>query len=329
MERKRIPVAIIAGGDSSEYDISLKSAQNVLDHIDKKRFDAEIVEIRGHQWQVVSSGGKRYPVNRHNFSWTPNGKEKHFAAVFNAIHGTPGENGLLPAYFKLIGIPVTGCESFAGALTFNKYFCNQFLKQAGIQVANSILIHKSQPISTENITAHVGLPCVVKPNNGGSSLGASLVTNTADLQNAIDLAFHEDRQVLIESWLNGPEITCAVMHSTTETMVFPLTQVISKKKFFDYEAKYTPGMADEITPAPLPEKLTRSIQDLSLKVFNLLDCRGVVRMDYIIQNDTPYFLEVNTIPGLTRESIVPKQAGKSGLSLKALISMLLDEAIAR
>jgi len=122
MERKRIPVAIIAGGDSSEYDISLKSAQNVLDHIDKKRFDAEIVEIRGHQWQVVSSGGKRYPVNRHNFSWTPNGKEKHFAAVFNAIHGTPGENGLLPAYFKLIGIPVTGCESFAGALTFNKYF---------------------------------------------------------------------------------------------------------------------------------------------------------------------------------------------------------------
>lgn len=329
MEPKKRHIAIIAGGDSSEYPVSIRSARNILNNMDQERFNPRIVEIRQQEWSVWDHNEERYPINRHDFSWTENGNVCRFDAIFNCIHGTPGENGLIQSYAQLIGIPITGCAAFTSSLTFNKYYCNQFLKQCGIQAAPSVLLRKNDTIDARSIVRVVGIPCVVKPNNGGSSCGSSLVKSEENLQPAIDQAFNEDNEVIIESYLKGIEITCGLLNSSNGMVVFPLTQVVSKKDFFDFEAKYTPGMADEITPAPLPDEQTRSIKDLSASIYQLLGCRGVVRMDYILVDNTPYFLEVNTVPGMTHESVVPKQAASQGLSLTSLISLLLDEAIAR
>jgi len=327
MQSKPIRIAIVAGGDSSEYAISMKTARNVIEHIDRDRFIPTLVEIRKEAWKAHLEDGSAVAVNRHDFTWCNNGVSHGFDAVFNAIHGTPGENGILLSYFELINLPVTGCKAFCSSLTFNKYVCNQFLRQAGIRVADAVRLSRNQARDTESILAKVGLPCVVKPNNGGSSCGSSKVKEAGDLLKAIDLAFAEDDEVIIEQFLQGDEVTCGLLQYRNQKIILPLTAVISKNEFFDYEAKYTPGLAEEITPAPVPDEVARSVSDLSAQIYDLLGCRGVVRMDYILVNDIPYFLEVNTVPGLTRESIVPRQVIAKGMNLTTLISMLLDEAL--
>ncbi len=329
MTNKLLKIAIAAGGDSSENEISLKSAENILSHLDASHFDARIVEISRKGWFVRDIDGSTHPVNRHDFTWKPNGQVKNFDAVINSIHGTPGENGILPAYFELIGIPFTGCRSFSSSLTFSKFYCNQFLMQRGIRVSPSMLLRKEQETDINSITNQLGLPFFVKPNNGGSSCGTSRVDEPDEILPALQKAFGEDREVIIEKLLVGTEVTCGLFKTQTRKEVFPVTEIISKKEFFDYEAKYTPGMSDEITPARIPAETARSVQDLSSRIYDLLDCRGVVRMDYILVGDVPWFLEVNTVPGMSKHSIIPKQASISGLSLNELFGILLEDAMTR
>ncbi len=327
MNSSPLNIAIVAGGDSGEYEVSINSANNILSQLNKAQFDARVVVISQQDWNVYDADGSVYPINRHDFSWQPNGKVRHFDAVINSIHGTPGENGILPAYFELIGMPFTGCRSFASALTFNKYFCNQFLKQCGINISPSILIRKDQPIDINNIIEAIGLPCFIKPNNGGSSCGTSRVNHSGEILPALERALNEDREAIIEKLLVGTEVTCGLFKTGKSSDVFPITEIVSKKEFFDYEAKYTPGMSDEITPARISAETARSVQDLSSLIYDLLDCRGVVRMDYILVDKIPWFLEVNTVPGMSPHSIVPKQANISGLSLNDLFSILIEDAM--
>jgi D-alanine-D-alanine ligase len=327
MSTKPLHIAIVAGGDSSEYEISIKSAKNVLANLDPVRYDATIVELSRNGWFVRDPKGNSYPVNRHDFTWQPNGQVKGFDAVINMIHGTPGENGILPAYFELIGMPFTGCRSFSSSLTFSKYYCNQFLRQCGILVSPSLLFRKPDAANVSLILNQTGLPCFVKPNNGGSSCGTSRVNEPDEILPALHKAFREDKEVIVEKLLVGTEVTCGLFKTKTRSEVFPVTEIISKKEFFDYEAKYTPGLADEVTPARIPDLVARSVQDLSSKIYDLLDCRGVVRMDYILVGDVPWFLEVNTVPGMSEHSIIPKQASFNGLSLNELFSILLEDAM--
>jgi D-alanine-D-alanine ligase len=327
MNEKPLNIAIIAGGDSSEYKISINSANNILSHLNPDQFDARVVVISKTDWSVHDLDGSVYPVNRHDFSWQPNGQVRRFDAVINSIHGTPGENGILPAYFELIGMPFTGCRSFSSALTFSKFHCNQFLRQCGINISPSLLIRRNQPADIKTIIETIGLPCFVKPNNGGSSCGTSRVNHSGEILPALERALQEDREAIIEKLLVGTEVTCGLFKTGFMSEVFPVTEIISKKEFFDYEAKYTPGMSDEITPARISAEATRSVQDLSLLIYDLLDCRGVVRMDYILVDEIPWFLEVNTIPGMSTHSIIPKQASLSGLSLNELFSILIRDAM--
>jgi D-alanine-D-alanine ligase len=329
MNQSSLNIAIVAGGDSSEHEISLKSAENILNHLDKDVFNARIVVISQKGWMVHDLDGTVHPVNRHDFSWQPNGRVRHFDAVINSIHGTPGENGILPAYFELIGMPFTGCRSFSSALTFSKFHCNQYLKQCGINISPSVLVRKDQPVDIQSIIDNIGLPCFIKPNNGGSSCGTSRVNHSGEILPALERALREDREAVIEKLLVGTEVTCGLFRTASTSDVFPVTEIISKKEFFDYEAKYTPGMSDEITPARISAEIARSVQDQSLLIYDLLDCRGVVRMDYILVDNIPWFLEVNTVPGMSSHSIVPKQASISGLSLNELFSILIKDAMSR
>jgi len=285
------------------------------------------VEIKKTGWEVWGTLGQRFEINRHDFSSRLNGSILKFDGVINAIHGTPGENGILQAYFDLIGLPYTGCGAFCSSLTFNKHACNNFLAQAEIPVAPSLLIRVGQSINQEKINKLIGYPCFIKPNSGGSSCGTSRVEKSGEIEQALIKAFREDDEVLIEKFLPGREVTCGMLITKGKTHVFPITEIVSKKEFFDYEAKYTPGIADEITPALLPQKTARSIQDLSVTIADLLQCRGLVRFDYILIGQTPWFLEVNTVPGMSSHSIVPQQAHAYGMSLRDLYGLLLEDTL--
>ena len=320
-------IAIVAGGDSSEYDISIGTATNILSAIDTDAYKAIIVDVKKNGWQAWGPDGNKFDINKHDFSTQINGSILSFDAVVNAIHGTPGENGIMQAYFDLIGMPYTGCDFFCSSLTFNKYACNNYLAQSNIPVAPSILFRSGQINDIKEIEELVGYPCFIKPNNGGSSCGTSRVENPGEAENAINKAFREDDEVLIEKFLPGREVTCGMLITKNGTHVFPITEIITKKKFFDYEAKYTPGVADEITPADLPEKTARSIKDLSIKIADLLNCRGLIRIDYILYNNQPWFLEVNTVPGMSPQSIVPQQVEAYGLSLRDLYNLLLEDTL--
>ena len=328
MSQLKKNIAIVAGGDSSEYEISIESAKSILKNLDKEKYDAHIVEIRKAGWQLWGPSGQRYEINRHNFSTRLNGSDLIFDGVVNAIHGTPGENGILQAYFDLIGIPYTGSSAFCSSLTFNKYACNNYLAQAGVKIAPSLLLRAGQNIDLERIKNLIGYPCFIKPNNGGSSCGTSRVNDPGEVENSLIKAFREDNEALIEKFLPGRELTCGLLRTRHKTLVFPITEIVSNRDFFDYEAKYTPGVADEITPAKnLPEKTARSIQDLSVTITNLLNCRGLVRIDYILIGQTPWFLEINTVPGMSSNSIVPQQADAYGISLSDLYNLLLEDTL--
>jgi len=276
-------------------------------------------------WIAWDHNGQKNEINRHDFSTQFNGTKHSFDGVINAIHGTPGENGILQAYFDLIGMHYTGCDSFCSSLTFNKYVCNNFLAQADIPVAASMLMRNDQKIDLDKIKKAVGFPCFIKPNNGGSSCGTSRVDKPGEAKKAILKAFGEDDEVLIEKFLPGREFSCGLLITRKKKIVFPITEIVTEKKFFDYEAKYTPGAADEITPADLPEKTARSIQDLSVTISDLLNCRGLIRLDFILNGQTPWFLEVNTVPGMSSNSIVPKQVQAYGLDLRDLYDLLLED----
>ena len=316
-------IAVVAGGDSSEYKVSLKSGKNVADWIGKAGFKAYLVVIRGLDW-YVQQGRERHPINKDDFSFQLNGEQIRFDYAWNTIHGSPGENGILQGYFSLQKIPHSSSDTLTSALTFNKFSAKAYMRQFNIQSAEAKVLRKNREYNIEELMENVGLPCFVKPNNGGSSFGISKVNQHEQLQPAIDMAFKEDNEVIIESFIKGREITCGLYRTREKLHVFPLTEIISENEFFDYDAKYE-GASQEITPADLEEDLARKIQQLSVEIYDHFNCKGLVRVDFIIKGNQVYFLEINTVPGMSAESIVPQQIRADGHSVEEVIKWIIED----
>jgi len=317
-------IAVVAGGDSSEYEVSVRSAKEVRKVL-SSRYIVYIIMIRGTNWYWEDGKGRYHKVDKNDFILITDDYRIRFDAVFIAIHGTPGENGLLQGYFDMMQIPYTSCDSFCSALTFNKQACKLYLKEYGILMAEAILLRKKEKPDTEEIIHKTGLPCFVKPNDSGSSFGVSMVKKKEDLLPAIKKAFKESDEVMIEAFMKGREMACGVVKTMSRSLILPVTEIISRNEFFDYEAKYTPGKSDEITPANIPLKIKEDVQRLSSEIYDLLGCKGIVRVDFILIGEQPYFLEINTVPGMTEESLVPKQAQAAGIPLSELCSMVIED----
>jgi len=317
-------IAIVAGGDSSEYVVSIKSAAAVAEAL-KNRYNTRIIIIKGDNWYWEDPKGKACRIDKNDFSLVIDDVKVRFDAAFIAIHGTPGENGLLQGYFDMIGIPYTSCNAFCSALTFSKQACKAFLFQFGIDMADAVLIRKGFDYNPTEIVSRTGLPCFVKPDDSGSSFGVSKVKEISGLEPALAIAFKESNTVIIESEMKGREVACGIVKTSTGEIVFPVTEIVSKNEFFDFEAKYVPGMSEEITPAQFPSQVTQKIQSLTSAIYDYLGCKGIVRVDFIVDGVKPRFLEVNTIPGMTAESLLPKQATAYGISHEELYSMVIED----
>jgi len=317
-------IAIVAGGDSSEFEISVKSANEVFKNL-SHRFIVYIIIIRGTNWYWEDKKGRFHNIDKNDFSLVTDEYRIRFDAVFIAIHGTPGENGLLQGYFDMMGIPYSSCGAFCSALTFNKQACKLFLKEYNIPMAEAILIRNGEKLDPVSIINHIGLPCFVKPNDSGSSFGVTKVKLKEELLSAIEIALKESNEVMIEKFMDGREVACGVVKTKKNSIVLPVTEIKSRNEFFDYEAKYTPGRSDEITPAEMPVMVTNEIQRLSLLVYDLLGCKGIVRVDFIVIDNKPFFLEINTVPGMTKESLIPKQADAAGISHEEIYSMVMED----
>lgn len=315
-------VAIIMGGYSSEYQISLTSGNVVYKFLDQSKYNAYRIHIFKDKWVMVDENDAEFPVNRHDFSVEYKGAKLQFDVVFNAIHGTPGEDGLMQAYFELLGIPQTSCDYYQAALTFNKRNLLSVLKPYGIKTATSFYLNEGDSIDEQTIIKTVGLPCFVKPNKAGSSFGISKVKSVEELLPAIANAYKEDNEIIIESFLDGTEVSVGVINYKGVTTVLPITEIVSENDFFDYEAKYL-GKSQEITPARISPEMTEKVSAVAKRAYDVLKMKGFSRSEFIIVNDEPYMLEMNTIPGLTTESILPQQAKAAGISL----TELFDNAI--
>ena len=321
-------IAVVTGGNSGEYEISLKSGKNIADQLDRNKYDVYLIHLRGSQWTYKTDNDEIIPIDKNNFSLTLNGQHINFDCVFVAIHGDPGENGKLEGYLDMLNIPYTSCSTMVSALTFNKNYCNRVVNSYGITTAPSVHLFKYDHIDPQAVIDKVGLPCFVKPCNSGSSVGMSKVNTKEELLPALETAFKEDDQLLVETFIKGREITCGIMKYQNEIQVIGITEIISKKEYFDFEAKYDPSLAYEITPAQIPVDIQELCEEKSKKVYKALDCKGIVRIDYIFNDSGLYFIEVNTIPGQTQESIVPKQLKTKNLQFTTLCSYFIDEAIA-
>ena len=317
-------IAIVAGGNSSEVHVSLRSAAGIKSFIDAEKYNCFIVTIVGQVWQVELSESEKYPIDRNDFSFTVGSKKTVFDFAYITIHGTPGENGILQGYFELLNIPYSTCNVLVSALTFNKFTCNQYLKGFGIRVAESVLLRKASSIANDEVIQKIGLPCFIKPNVGGSSFGVTKVKEEADIQPAIGKAFSEGEEVLIEQFVRGNEFTCGMYKTKTKTVVFPVTEIVTKNEFFDYRAKYN-HESEEITPARISVELTERIQTLTSAIYEILGCKGIIRVDYIItENEEINLLEVNTTPGMTTTSFIPQQVSAAGMDIKEVMTDIIE-----
>lgn len=316
-------IAIVAGGDSSELPVSLRSAQGLYSFIDKEKYNLYVVEMEGLRWEVQLFDGYQ-PIDRNDFSFTLNGEKIRFDFAYITIHGTPGENGKLQGYFDLLGIPYSSCDVFASALTFNKFACNQYLKGFGVRISESLMLRKGQTINEKDVVEKIGLPCFIKPNAGGSSFGVTKVKTIEQVQPAIMKAFHESDEVIIEAFMQGTEITCGCYKVKEKEVAFPITEVVTSNEFFDYDAKYN-GQVDEITPARLSEGLTKRVQALTSAIYNIIGASGIIRVDYIITDGEKInLLEVNTTPGMTGTSFIPQQIKVAGLDIKDVMTDIIE-----
>ena len=318
-------IAIVAGGDSSEFEVSLKSAKGLVGFIDPDRYHRYIVVIRNGKWTVqLPDGEGEADVDKNDFSFQFRGGKIKFDYAYNTIHGRPGEDGRLQGYFDLLGIPYSSCGVLAAALTFNKYMNNQFLKTQGVRVSDSVRLTERQAWDTDDIIRRLGLPVFVKPNDGGSSFGITKVKESAQMKSAIEKAFGEGREVIVERFVEGTEVTCGCCKTRTRQVVFPVTEVVSDNEFFDFNAKYN-GEVQEITPARISDELTTVIQQETLRIYDLVGARGIIRIDYIIPADNqPVLLEVNTNPGMTATSFIPQQIKAAGLNIKDIMTEIIE-----
>ncbi|NEW83812.1 MAG: D-alanine--D-alanine ligase [Mariniphaga sp.] len=321
MSKKNI--AIVAGGDSSEYVISVRSGANVLKAINQELFTPWLVRIKGEEWVVLDGENKLSDIDKSDFSFTVNGQKCKFDYAYIIIHGTPGEDGLLQGYFEMLHVPYSSCDVQSSALTFNKFFCNNYLRSFDIPMAQSVRLITGEKYSSEQIIASLGLPLFVKPSAGGSSFGVTKVKEAKELVEAVNKALDESPEAIIEQFIDGKEFTVGVVKTGQRKLVLPVTEVIPKNEFFNYESKYIPGMADEITPARISEELTLKVQALSSRIYDLCSCRGIVRIDYILKDEIFYFLEVNTVPGMTETSFIPQQIKAMELNMTDLITDII------
>ncbi len=318
-------IAIVTGGDSSELVISLKSAGQVRQNLDPLKYNSWIVYIREDDWHVKTGEKSSVPVNRDKFSFTRYGREIRFDYAFIAMHGPPGENGQLQKYLDGIGIPYSSSGAESLALTFNKYASKSLLREKGYPTADAVLLRKGDGIRLEKVLDKVGLPCFIKPNCGGSSFGVSKVTGEADLDLAVQKALEQDDEVLVEAFVPGPELTCGMLKTPGREFIFPVTEIVSRNVFFDYEAKYTEGMAEEITPARIERRIARKCGETSSAIYEIMNCRGLVRIDFILHEEELFFLELNGIPGMSRESIIPRQIRALGHTEGEIYNLIIEK----
>lgn len=320
-------IAIIAGGDSSEIVISLKSAEGLYSFIDKDKYDLYIATIKKGEWNVRLADGEQVPIDKNDFSFLEKGQKQHFDFAYITIHGTPGEDGRLQAYFDMIDMPYSSCGMLASTITFNKFVCNQYLHNFGVKIAKSIHLFKGQEVSNEEVVQRLGLPVFVKPNDGGSSFGVTKVKNESDIQPAIEKAFKEGKEVVIESFISGTEVTCGCYKTDKVTRLLPITEVVTENEFFDFDAKYN-GQVKEITPARISQELTEKVQSETSRIYDILGAKGLIRVDYIISEDgEPVLLEINTTPGMTATSFIPQQVRAAGLDIKDVMTEIIENEL--
>jgi len=322
MESRKI--AIVCGGDSSEMEVSLRSAQGLFSFIDKTNYKVWIVVIQKGQWYVRLNDEKTAPIDKNDFSFNLDDEKIVFDFAWITIHGTPGEDGRLQGYFDLIDLPFSCCGVLAAAITFSKFTCNQYLKGFGVQIAESLLLRKGQSISDKDVVETVGLPCFIKSNVGGSSFGVTKVKDETAIQSAIGNAFAEGPEVIIEAFMSGTEVTCGCFKTKKGAHLFPVTEVVSQNEFFDYHAKYK-GQVQEITPARIPDETRDRIQAITSMIYDILGCKGIIRVDYILAKEGIKLLEVNTTPGMTPTSFIPQQVSAAGMKMNDVMSEIIED----
>jgi len=311
-------IGILTGGDSAEYHISLLSAKTVLKHLDNTKYNGIIISLKNDEYKV---GNKK--IDTSDFSYFNGNNKIKFDKIFIALHGPPAENGLIQDYFDKISLPYTSCNSKVSSLTFDKFECNKTLQDHGFRCADSLIIYSNKLFSEDDIIGKIGLPCFVKPNSAGSSYGISKVIKKADLTQAIEKALLHDNKVIVERFINGKEISCGVFSDEKKIITLPLTEIITENDFFDYEAKYE-GKSQEITPAKINTQLTSEIQRITTNIYKRMNLSGICRVDFIIQNNQAYILEINTIPGLSEKSIIPQQLKAANISLLEIFDLCLS-----
>ncbi len=323
-------IAIVCGGDSSEHDVSLRSAQGLYSFFDKQRYNVYVVDIKGNDWHVNLHDGTTSKIDRNDFSFVEDGKKKHFDYAYITIHGTPGENGILQGYFELMDIPYSTSGVLVEALTFDKFVLNQYLRSYGVSVAESLLIRRGQEhlVSDDDIMTRIGMPCFVKPANDGSSFGVSKVKNIDQLAPAVRKAMMESDEVMVEQYLNGVEVTMGCYKTKDKTVLLPATEVVTSNEFFDYDAKYN-GQVDEITPARIPEETAQRVAQITSAIYDILHCNGIIRIDYILTKNSEggykiNMLEVNTTPGMTATSFIPQQVRAAGLEMSQVLTDIVE-----
>ncbi len=315
------------GGDSGEYEVSIGSAGVVSRFLDKEKFEVFPILVRKQHWVCHLDDNLKVPVDKNDFSIILNGRKVFFDVAFIAIHGTPGEDGKLQGYLDMMEVPYTSCDLTTSSVTFNKYFCNSLAIQYGMLVAQTIFIRETDSWDAESLINKVGLPCFVKPNKAGSSVGITKVYQLSELSEAIRKAFGEDDEVLVQQFISGREMACGVFRSDGKIIVLPVTEIIPKNDFFDYEAKYTEGKAEEVTPASITPEEEDECRKITAYLYDKFNCKGVVRFDYFLEDGKWWFLEVNTVPGFSEGSIVPKQAKAAGYDLRDFFTLILNECM--
>ena len=322
-------IAIAAGGDTSEYEVSLRSAQGIYSFLDKEKYTAYIVQMRGTDWHVQLEDGTLAAIDRNDFSFRlPDGSKINFDFVYITIHGTPGEDGLLQGYLDMLHLPYSCCGVLPASLTYNKFACNQYLHAFGVRIADSLLLRRGQTITDNEVVEKIGLPCFIKPNLGGSSFGVTKVKTPGEIQPAIAKAKEESPETVVEAFMDGTEITCGCYKTRQRSVVLPITEVVSHHEYFDYDAKYC-GDSDEITPARIPDELADRVKQLTSAIYDILGATGIIRVDYIItESNKINLLEVNTTPGMTATSFIPQQVRAAGMTMQEVMTDIIENAFA-
>lgn len=319
-------IVVIAGGNSSEYGVSIKSGNHIFSEVDGEKYNKYLMILSGRDWHI-EIGEENYPVDKNDFSFTYEGRKIVFDFAYITIHGNPGENGMLQGYLDMMGIPYSTCSTLCEALTFDKYTCTNYLNGFGINTTQPVMLTRGREYDRQAVLAAVGLPCFVKPNAEGSSFGVSKVKKAEEFDAAIREAFAKCREVLVESFIDGTEFTCGMYKVGNKKVIFPIAEVIPKKEFFDYEAKYDAKMSDEIIPGRFPEEITEQIQDMTAEIYDILRCEGIIRVDGFVRGKEVIMLEVNTTPGMTANSFVPKMARVMGVPLRDIITEIIEDKL--